>query len=265
MPASPEPVDVVPGAAASPAAAPGTTVALPAGQRARRARIVEAATALLETGEYDSIQMRDVAARAGVALATVYRYFGSKEHLYAQALLDWSSSFAERADLVVADASSDEARLRALLRRIIRAFERWPQMLRAEVMLQASHDPQARECYGEWADRNVGALRAALRTLSPEDAAAVVDITGTVLGSRLREWALGRVLPRPRRCQRAARGRHDLHVPRDLTAAGPGGARRRRHARPGWSAGAARPRTTRDVSCRPRSSWSRSGCCGPQL
>ena len=37
--------------------------------------------------------MRDVAREAGVALATVYRYFTSKEHLYAAALLDWASNF----------------------------------------------------------------------------------------------------------------------------------------------------------------------------
>jgi AcrR family transcriptional regulator len=134
---------------------------LTAAQRARRERIVQAAISLLESGEYEAIQMRDVAATAGVALATVYRYFSSKEHLYAAALLDWSKSFAERADVVL-EGGSDEERLRELLRRIVRAFERWPQMLRAEV------------------------------TLSAEDAVAVVDITGTVVASRLREWALGR-------------------------------------------------------------------------
>jgi len=165
--------------------------ALSAAQRARRERIVQAAISLLESGEYEAIQMRDVAATAGVALATVYRYFGSKEHLYAAALLDWSKSFAERADVML-DGGTDEERLRELLRRIVRAFERWPQMLRAEVTLTASQDPQARACYAEWASRNRGALEAALPTLSAEDAIAVVDITGTVVASRLREWALGR-------------------------------------------------------------------------
>jgi AcrR family transcriptional regulator len=190
-----EPSEVAPtgtsGATSETAASPTAPIALTAAQLARRERIVQAAISLLESGEYEAIQMRDVAATAGVALATVYRYFGSKEHLYAAALLDWSKSFADRADVVL-EGGSDEERLRALLRRIVRAFERWPQMLRAEVTLTASQDPQARACYAEWASRNRGALEAALPTLSAEDAAAVVDITGTVLASRLREWALGR-------------------------------------------------------------------------
>ncbi len=59
---------------------------LPRGQQERRQRIIKAAITLLETGEYDAIQMRDVAERAGVALATIYRYFTSKEHLYAAAI-----------------------------------------------------------------------------------------------------------------------------------------------------------------------------------
>ena len=67
---------------------------LPRGQQERRDRIVRAAISLLEHGgEYDAIQMRDVALEAGVALGTVYRYFTSKEHLYAAALLEWAADF----------------------------------------------------------------------------------------------------------------------------------------------------------------------------
>src|SRR3954470_4765519 len=84
---------------------------LPRGQQARRDRIVRAALALLEHGgEYDSIQMRDVAGEAGVALATVYRYFTSKEHLYAAALLDWASNFPAAGQSTRAGHQSDEAR-----------------------------------------------------------------------------------------------------------------------------------------------------------
>ena len=69
---------------------------LPRGQQERRDRIVRAAITLLEHGEYDAIQMRDVAQEAAVALATVYRYFTSKEHLYAAALLEWAANFPAR-------------------------------------------------------------------------------------------------------------------------------------------------------------------------
>src|SRR5258706_2200298 len=59
-------------------------------QHARRARVIEAAMDLARDGGYDAVQMRDVAASAGVALGTVYRYFSSKDHLLAAALLEWA-------------------------------------------------------------------------------------------------------------------------------------------------------------------------------
>jgi AcrR family transcriptional regulator len=59
---------------------------IPASQRARRERILEAATELAADGGWDAVQMREVAERAEVALGTLYRYFPSKVHLLVAAL-----------------------------------------------------------------------------------------------------------------------------------------------------------------------------------
>jgi TetR/AcrR family transcriptional regulator, cholesterol catabolism regulator len=167
---------------------------LPRGQQERRDRIVGAAIALLEQGgEYDAIQMRDVAQEAGVALATVYRYFTSKEHLYAAALLEWSTKFPAREHSKRAGTTSDEAQLRALMRRAVRAFERYPQMMRAEIVLENSADPNARALFDQFAARNASALRGALSATDPEPAAVIVETINCVLATRLRSWALGRI------------------------------------------------------------------------
>src|SRR5947209_19863640 len=100
---------------------PGT---LPRGQQERRQRIVAAATTLLEHGEYDAVQMRDVAEAAGVALATIYRYFTSKEHLYAAVLFEWAADYPARGRSAAGAGAGAEARLRALMRRAVRSFER---------------------------------------------------------------------------------------------------------------------------------------------
>ena len=57
-------------------------------QAARRDRVLEAAMDLAGEGGYDAVQMRDVAARAQVALGTIYRYFSSKDHLLAACQLE---------------------------------------------------------------------------------------------------------------------------------------------------------------------------------
>src|SRR5580698_9395514 len=54
-------------------------------QQARRQRVIDAAMMLGLDGGYEAVQMRDVAARADVAMGTVYRYFTSKDHLLAAA------------------------------------------------------------------------------------------------------------------------------------------------------------------------------------
>ncbi|MDQ1454884.1 MAG: TetR/AcrR family transcriptional regulator, cholesterol catabolism regulator, partial [Actinomycetota bacterium] len=59
-------------------------------QQARRDRIVDAGLALLAARDYDKIQVKDVAEEANVALGTLYHYFSSKEHLFAEVLVRWA-------------------------------------------------------------------------------------------------------------------------------------------------------------------------------
>jgi AcrR family transcriptional regulator len=69
-------------------------------QQARRARLVEAARQLADEGGYTAVTMHDVADRAGVARATVYRYFASKDHLLTEVATVWARMVT--ADIVLA-------------------------------------------------------------------------------------------------------------------------------------------------------------------
>ena len=178
-------------------AAPASTVlpdpaSLPPGQQERRGRIVQAAIALLERGEYDAIQMRDVAQEAGVALATIYRYFTSKEHLYAAALLAWAADYPRGRASASNGSATNEAQLRALMRRAVRAFEHYPQMMRVEIVLESSTDPNARALFDEFAGNNRRALMNALSSTDTDTASAIVETVNSVMVTRLRSWALGR-------------------------------------------------------------------------
>ena len=51
-------------------------------QRARRRRILRAAERLGAESDLEHVQMQEVARRSGVAIATLYRYFPSKTHLF---------------------------------------------------------------------------------------------------------------------------------------------------------------------------------------
>ena len=61
-------------------------------QAGRRDLVVAAATELAEAGGYDAVVMKAVADRSGVALATIYRWFASKDHLLTEVLLVWGAA-----------------------------------------------------------------------------------------------------------------------------------------------------------------------------
>jgi len=65
-------------------------------QLRRRGRVIAAALELGAEGGYEAVQMRDVAARADVALGTIYRYFSSKDHVLAAAMQEWTGALRQR-------------------------------------------------------------------------------------------------------------------------------------------------------------------------
>ena len=64
-------------------------------QSGRRDLVVAAATDLAELGGYDAVVMKEVADRSGVALATIYRWFASKDQLLTEVLLVWGAQLSE--------------------------------------------------------------------------------------------------------------------------------------------------------------------------
>lgn len=87
-------------------------------QQARRERLIDAARELALEGGYAAVTMHDVADRAGVARATVYRYFATKDHLLTEVAADWAHRITHDIDaLAVGDTPTE--RLTALLERIV--------------------------------------------------------------------------------------------------------------------------------------------------
>lgn len=129
--------------------------ALTKGQVARRQRVLAAALELGSKGGYDAVQMRDVATNADVALGTIYRYFSSKDHLLAEALVEWVADLSRRVKARPPKATTLAGRVIEVLRRATRAMEADPLLSEAVVTALASTDPHAARC-----QREVGELMA---------------------------------------------------------------------------------------------------------
>jgi AcrR family transcriptional regulator len=119
--------------------------ALNARQLARRKRIVAVAMDLASRGGYEAVQMRDVAARAGVALGTLYRYFSSKDHLLAHTWADWSHEIEAHMSRHPLRGASRAERIVDFIRRATRALEREPKLANALVKSLLVSDPNAEE------------------------------------------------------------------------------------------------------------------------
>nr|WP_046286950.1 TetR/AcrR family transcriptional regulator [Mycobacterium sp. UM_NZ2] len=107
--------------------------------RSRDAAILDAALAALAEHGYDDTNMNDIAARAGVGKAAIYRRWSSKAALIADALVYW------RPDLMdddVADTGSLAGDFDALVGRMARTDDALiPNDVVLRVAAEAAHDP----------------------------------------------------------------------------------------------------------------------------
>ena len=181
-------------------APPPAVDTLSAAQLDRRRRVLDAVIGLVAAGRVDDWGMKDVAERSGVALGTIYRYFSSKDHVCAAALLEWARTLdAGRAVRRVAGepGSASEPgeprepmadRLVAILRQAVRAYQQQPAFARLVMLTATSTDPFASECYAEMGRSVYATLGSALDELDPVDRRRVLDVVGAVWYQALIEW-----------------------------------------------------------------------------
>ena len=157
----------------------------------RRRRVLDAVHELLAERPLHEIQGKDIADRAQVSLAAIYRYFASKEHLLAEALVDWAEDKG-RAYERPPRGSSPADRFADVVRRGIRGYRRSPQYAELFLEVSASRDPHAVECMGRLSKLVGGGMRAALNGIEPQTAEAVRMAIGHAWVGGLFECVHGR-------------------------------------------------------------------------
>ena len=167
-------------------------LALTPSQQARRQRIVDAGLALLRERDYEQIQVKDVAEEANVALGTVYRYFSSKEHIFAEVLVAWASGMGTNISRHPLKGATDAERLTEVFHRSVRAFQRQPSLARLVATLETSSDPYATEILDRLSSTTNPVYLDAIRDLDPDHAARLVHVIDQVLATSLRTWTAHR-------------------------------------------------------------------------
>jgi TetR/AcrR family transcriptional regulator, cholesterol catabolism regulator len=174
-------------------AEPVSPNALTEGQLARRQRIIDAGLVLLERNEYDRIQIKDVAVEAGVALGTLYHYFSSKEHLFAEVLVKWAATLRSSLARRPPQGLTPREKLTVALHRSVRAFQHQPQLARLLASLEISSDPFATEILERLDQTTTSVYMELLEGVEPNRARTIVRTMDAVLDSQLRSWSAGRL------------------------------------------------------------------------
>lgn len=88
--------------------------------------ILESAARLFHQRHYHEVRVEDIAASAGVAKGTVYRYFEDKEALYLALILSGLNRFIADIEPMMADDQPADDRLRTYIHRSIAFCDRSP-------------------------------------------------------------------------------------------------------------------------------------------
>jgi AcrR family transcriptional regulator len=173
-------------------AGPPAPETLRADQLARRQRIVRAALKALAASDYEQVKISEVARDSGVALGTLYRYFASKEHLFAAVFVEWQGALGKRLEKEQPRGGTEAERLRDVFHRMIRAFQLQPQFYRVVMMLDGTSDPYAADLYQSLAARSRDTVAVAFGGPVDPDRAAILATLYAVLDESLRSWVMNR-------------------------------------------------------------------------
>lgn len=159
---------------------------------ARRERVIRAARELGADGGYDAVQMRDVAARAEVALGTIYRYFPSKDALLLAVMVQWLGDLEQRVTERPPQGHTTVARIMDVLQRALRSMDREPKLTGAVISAMTAGDPASVSAIVEVTDTMARIMSSAF----PADVDRVVEASaakalGHVWWSATISWANG--------------------------------------------------------------------------
>ena len=158
----------------------------------RRRRVIDAAFELGAERGYDAVQMRDVSASANVSLATIYRYFSSKDHLLAAAMTEWTAKLQRRVAQSPPRGATAADQLVDVLNRACRAMARQPKLSAALVRALSSPDAGVQESAAQVQRQIAQMAEPILADLDPSVRLDVLAVLGHVWYSTLVAWASGR-------------------------------------------------------------------------
>lgn len=140
---------------------------------------------------YDAVSMRDLARDTQMSMTTVYQFCRSKDHLIAEAHLEWMEGFREQLLRRPPRGRTPASRVRTYIGQITDAWENQPVLTMALQRAIYSVDPGVREVRALTGDAYRAIMDMAIGDADVPDREMVIEILGHVIDSVTYGWVCG--------------------------------------------------------------------------
>lgn len=171
----------------------GTLSSMTVGEQGTPAqhRILDVVAGMLESGGADAVHLQQVARRARVSLATVYKHFRSRDELIVAAVAHWMDTNVYRHLSDVDESGPLDQVLLDHYRRIFEPWERSPRM--AEAFVQARMGPAGDQLFGQGFAAAEPITRSFFEAVDPDVAEDVMTILRNVVYALFVRFAAGEI------------------------------------------------------------------------
>ena len=148
---------------------------------------------MLEAGGEDALQMKELSQRAGVSLATLYRYFPAKDHVLLAILLSRYSAALARVTALVPQGATPRERVTSHLLREFRAEQREPRLTAALVRVISETSRSYSEILERTEQLHLQILEHVAGAARPitDQQRQLLPIVLAVFGAATRRWLAG--------------------------------------------------------------------------
>jgi TetR/AcrR family transcriptional regulator, cholesterol catabolism regulator len=159
--------------------------------RDERYRRLMVATRKAARRGYDAVSMRDIARSTRMSMTTIYQYCSSKDHLIAEAHLEWMENFRSGVLEQPPRGRSAASRVSTYIDQITSAWERHPVLTMTLQRAIYSMDPGARDVRAATAKAYAEFMDIAIGDEDVPNRSTVIEIIGHVIDSVTYRWVTG--------------------------------------------------------------------------
>lgn len=141
---------------------------------------------------YDAISMRQIAAASSMSMTTIYQYCTSKDHLIAEAHLEWMENFRDEMLKRPPRGRSAATRVSTYIKQITSAWETHETLTMTLQRAIYSMDPGVRDVRAALARAYTDFMQVAIGDENVPNRDSAVEILGHVIDSVTHGWVTGR-------------------------------------------------------------------------